>query len=119
MQEGVTLGQVACLASCNGAHVTMARYGSFSFSQFRETVEKCTATDSEHLVVSYSRKAFRQTGDGHFSPIGGYHPERDLVLILDTARFKYPPHWVPLKLLYDAMEPVDKATGARRCSPGG
>ena len=24
---------------------------------------------------------------------GGYHAERDMVLILDTARFKYPPHW--------------------------
>lgn len=24
---------------------------------------------------------------------GGYHPGRDMVLILDTARFKYPPHW--------------------------
>ncbi len=28
------------------------------------------------------------TGDGHFSPIGGYHAGRDLALILDTARFK-------------------------------
>ncbi len=33
-------------------------------------------------------------GDGHFSPIGGFHAQRDLVLILDTARFKYAPHWV-------------------------
>jgi hypothetical protein len=33
-------------------------------------------------------------GDGHFSPIGGFHTQRDLVLILDTARFKYAPHWV-------------------------
>lgn len=36
--------------------------------------------------VSYTRKAFGQTGDGHFSPIGGYHGGRDLVLILDTVR---------------------------------
>jgi len=27
-------------------------------------------------------------GDGHFSPIGAYHKEKDLVLILDVARFK-------------------------------
>jgi hypothetical protein len=37
------------------------------------------------LVVSYSRKAFSQTGDGHFSPVAGYHAARDLVLILDTV----------------------------------
>lgn len=38
------------------------------------------------VQVSYTRKAFGQTGDGHFSPIGGYHSARDLVLILDTVR---------------------------------
>jgi len=42
----------------------------------------------ELLIVSYSRKVLGQTGDGHFSPIGGYHKSRDLVLIMDVARFK-------------------------------
>lgn len=55
-----------------------------------------------------------QTGTGHFSPIGGYHAGRDMALILDVARFKYPPHWVPLKLLWEAMDTVDDASGFRR-----
>lgn len=55
-----------------------------------------------------------QTGTGHFSPIGGYHAGRDMALILDVARFKYPPHWVPLTLLWEAMDRVDDATGHRR-----
>lgn len=55
-----------------------------------------------------------QTGTGHFSPIGGYHAGRDMVLILDVARFKYPPHWVPLTLLWQAMDTIDEATGHRR-----
>ena len=55
-----------------------------------------------------------QTGTGHFSPIGGYHAQKDMVLILDVARFKYPPHWVPLTLLWDAMDTIDKATGLHR-----
>lgn len=50
-------------------------------------------------------------GDGHFSPVGGYHPKRDLILILDTARFKYPPHWISLELLWEAMHALDKTTG--------
>ena len=37
-----------------------------------------------------------------------------MVLILDTARFKYPPHWVPLAQLYQAMAAVDSATGKAR-----
>jgi len=51
---------------------------------------------------------------GHFSPIGGYHAGRDMALILDVARFKYPPHWVPLTLLWEAMDTIDKASGLRR-----
>ena len=53
-------------------------------------------------------------GDGHFSPLGGYHELEDMVLILDTARFKYPPHWVPLAQLYQAMASVDAVTGKAR-----
>lgn len=37
-----------------------------------------------------------------------------MVLILDVARFKYPPHWVPLTLLWEAMDTIDNATGHRR-----
>ena len=47
----------------------------------------CASTD-RILVVSYSRKTLRQTGDGHFSPIGGYDPDTNSVLVLDVARFK-------------------------------
>lgn len=47
-----------------------------------------------------------QTGRGHYSPIGGYHAGRDMVLILDVARFKYPSHWIPLTLLRKAMNTI-------------
>jgi glutathione gamma-glutamylcysteinyltransferase len=30
---------------------------------------------------------------------------------MDVARFKYPPHWVPLTMLFDAMKPIDTDTG--------
>lgn len=66
------------------------------------------------VVVNFSRKALGQTGDGHFSPVGGYHPEKDLVLILDVARFKYPPFWVPLTALWESMSWRDEITGKSR-----
>lgn len=37
-----------------------------------------------------------------------------MVLILDVARFKYPPHWVPLQLLWEAMNTTDDSTGLLR-----
>jgi glutathione gamma-glutamylcysteinyltransferase len=65
-------------------------------------------------VVSFSRGAFGQSGDGHFSPIGAYDPATDMALVLDVARFKYLPFWVPVPLLFRAMVVLDGATGQSR-----
>ena len=64
--------------------------------------------------MSYSRRPLGQTGDGHFSPVGGYHAASDAVLVLDVARFKHPPHWLPLPLLWEAMLRQDGATKRAR-----
>lgn len=80
MQDGVTLPQAACLASCNGANVALSHHGAFTFEAFQREVARCTSSDGEHIIASYSRKTLQQTGDGHFSPIGGYHPGEDQVL---------------------------------------
>ncbi|KAG6662793.1 hypothetical protein CIPAW_03G267500 [Carya illinoinensis] len=66
------------------------------------------------LFLMHSMVNVIKTGSGHFSPIGGYHVGRDMALVLDVARFKYPPHWVPLSLLWEAMGYVDKSTGQQR-----
>ncbi|KAL7566870.1 hypothetical protein ACA910_021361 [Epithemia clementina (nom. ined.)] len=68
------------------------------------------------LVVSYARSSLGQTGDsGHFAPLAAYDPETDSVLILDVARFKYPPYWVSLPELYYAMaQPLDPVTQQSR-----
>ena len=81
--------------------------------EFRRVVQRVTRQGEQFMVASYSRKMLGQTGDGHFSPVAGYNPYSDQVLILDTARFKYPPHWVPLRLLWQAMQAVDKDTGKK------
>ncbi|KAH7517406.1 glutathione gamma-glutamylcysteinyltransferase 3 [Ziziphus jujuba] len=112
--EGITFGKVACLAHCNGAKVDAFRTSESTVDHFRKVVISCTSTEDCHAITSYHRGVFKQTGTGHFSPIGGYHAGRDMVLILDVARFKYPPHWVPLTLLWDAMDIIDEATGHRR-----
>jgi len=66
-----------------------------------------TREDGPVLVSNYSRRTVGQTGGGHFSPIAGYHEKTDQVLVLDTARFKYPAHWMPVPLLFDAMVEQD------------
>jgi glutathione gamma-glutamylcysteinyltransferase len=66
------------------------------------------------VIASYDRGALEQTGTGHYSPIRGYHAERDLALLLDVARFKYPPHWISVERLWRAMQAADPATGRAR-----
>ena len=113
---GITFGKFACLARCQGVDVR-AFYGSDSkIQEFRQVVkEACTSSvPTSFLAVSYTRKVLGQTGSGHFSPIGAYDEVSDNVLILDTARFKYGPHWVPLDLLFEAMIPEDPDTGKSR-----
>jgi glutathione gamma-glutamylcysteinyltransferase len=80
-----------------------------SIDIFRSLVIKsCQATRHDSfLICNFSRAVLSQTGDGHFSPIGGYHGPSDSVLILDVARFKYPPYWVTIDLLWQAMRAVD------------
>lgn len=112
--RGISFGKLVCLAQCAGAKVEAFRTNHSTVDDFRKFVMRCSTSDDCHLISSYNRAALKQTGSGHFSPIGGYHAGKDMALILDVARFKYPPHWVPLTILWDAMDHFDGTTGQRR-----
>ncbi|XP_006655670.1 glutathione gamma-glutamylcysteinyltransferase 1-like [Oryza brachyantha] len=113
-EQGITFGKLACLAHCAGAKVRSFRADQATIHDFRDHLVRSASSQDCHLIASYHRKPFQQTGTGHFSPIGGYHAGQDMALILDVARFKYPPHWVPLPLLWEAMNTTDEATGLLR-----
>jgi glutathione gamma-glutamylcysteinyltransferase len=112
-KRGLDVEELACLARCNGADVKLVRGDLHNLSAFRSALASAAGGDGV-LVVSYDRSALGQTGSGHFSPVGGYHQARDLALILDVARFKYPPHWVSVERLWQATHPIDPATGEAR-----
>ena len=116
--EGMSFDQFAKLGRCNGAQVTSTRAETTDLDTFRNKVKAsclCGDCDDSHdhadldtvLVASYNRAVLGQTGEGHFSPIAAYAPKSDEVLVLDVARFKYPPHWVPTKMFWDAMADVN------------
>ncbi len=114
-KRGVTLGELSCLAECNGATPALRRAGAATADDLRRDVLAASRAPRGPVVIAgYDRAALGQTGAGHFSPVGGYHEGRDLALLLDVARFKYPPHWVPLTRLFEAMEPIDAGTGRPR-----
>jgi len=113
-KRGIIFDRFICLAQCNGAEVK-SKYGSETTEEeFRSLIKQACSSSDSRLVVSYSRKEFKQTGDGHFSPVGGFNNDNDMVLLLDVARFKYPPHWVPLPLLWRSLQRLDAETGRSR-----
>jgi glutathione gamma-glutamylcysteinyltransferase len=112
-RRGLDLDEIACLARCNGAAVDLFRAETSDAAAWRSSL--VAAARGEGVVIaSYDRAGLDQTGSGHFSPIGGYHAARDLVLVLDVARFKYPPHWISAERLWQAMHAIDPATGRSR-----
>lgn len=120
-KTGITFGTFACLAKCQGLNVNAVHGSNSTVDAFRRVVRQtCMASSSiqtqptSFLLVSYTRKVIGQTGTGHFSPIGAYDEASDHVLVLDTARFKYGPHWVPLQLIFEALLPLDPDTGKSR-----
>ena len=114
-QRGLTFDEWTCLAKCQGLSLDVAVRASESTPDaFRAVVRSACATTDKALCVAYSRRAVGQSGGGHYSPIGGYHAAQDLVLVLDVARFKHPPHWLPLATLFDAMSALDASTGKSR-----
>ena len=137
MTRGISVDVFSCLARCAGAAASVVRPPPLPASGsgtpaddaraeaelplFRAAVERAArARSGRVLVAAYSREALGQTGalgrwaegvhSGHYSPLGGYHAETDSVLIMDVARFKYPPHWVSLRSLWRAMRPPDPET---------
>ena len=123
-RDGMDFDEFESLARCHGIRIKAQKNYSKNhteicsrdITQFRSYVEAvCSSDRSESfMVANFSRKVLGQTGCGHFSPIGGYHKEKDLVLIMDVARFKYPPFWVPLDVLWASMAVDDEKTKSPR-----
>lgn len=111
--RGLSLEELVRLARCNGAEAAAHHADASDLASFRRAVERAASGDTV-LIASYDRASLGQTGSGHFSPIGGHASARDLLLVLDVARFKYPPHWLSLPMLWEAMLPRDPTTGRSR-----
>ncbi|CAI2190479.1 3350_t:CDS:2, partial [Funneliformis geosporum] len=112
-KSGITFDQFACLARCH-CDTVVKRANKVTKEEFISDLKTVCSRSDIFMVISFSREAMQQTGDGHFSPVGAYNPEKNMVLILDTARFKYPSYFSSVDLLYDAMFPLDKETNLSR-----
>ena len=78
-----------------------------SLDEFRKLASGYLGKPDHFVVINYLRKVIGQERGGHISPLAAYDSKADRFLILDVARYKYPPVWVTASDLFDAMNTQD------------
>lgn len=104
---GLTLDQLAQFAANLGVTAEPTHADAMGLDALRGILRTALADPTRRVVLNYSRIPLGQDGDGHVSPAAAYDEASDSVLILDVARYKYPPVWVPVEMLHAAMLRVD------------
>jgi hypothetical protein len=81
---------------------------------FEDCVEAASRRNHWYLTLNHSRPALHQTGEGHFSPMGGYFAKARQVYLMDVARYKYPSYWCDLDIAFESLLREDKDAGKTR-----
>ena len=108
-RQGMTLDQLGALLGLHPATVEVHHAEDGGLDAFRASARDYLATKDHFVIVNYLRKAIGQERGGHISPLAAYDAKSDRFLILDVARYKYPPVWVKASDLFAAMNTTDSA----------
>lgn len=84
-----------------------------TYEDFMKTITAALDTPRHYVIANFAG-APSPTRGGHFSPIAAYHEESDSFLIMDVARYKYPPFWIRTKALWEGMQKIDSGSGRAR-----
>lgn len=108
---GITLDQAATILSREmGREAVVIR--DLDLGEFRAHLMAMN-DPGKRYIVNFHRGPLFGRGHGHFSPILGYLPERDLVFVGDVNA-DYRPWLAPSARVFEALDTVDSATGKKR-----
>lgn len=107
LKQGITLDQMGQLLEVQPVDATVRHASDTNLDTFREEASKYLATPGHFVMINYFRNALGQVKGGHFSPLAAYDRDSDRFMILDVARYKYPPVWVKAEELFAAMNTKD------------
>ncbi|MEO0517394.1 MAG: phytochelatin synthase family protein [Cyanobacteria bacterium P01_A01_bin.116] len=113
-RQGLTLEELSGIFASYPVQVERHHGGDVSLAQFRQLIATNLAEPDNFMVVNYLRRSIGQERGGHISPLAAYDAETDQVLILDVSRYKYPPVWVTVETLWNAVNTVDSVSGLTR-----
>jgi hypothetical protein len=106
-EMGMTLDQLGAFIATQPVTVEVHHAADSSLDVFRASARDSLSKPGHFVVVNYLRKAIGQEKGGHISPLAAYDGRSDRFLILDVARYKYPPVWVTAADLFAAMNTID------------
>ena len=113
-RQGTTLDQLGALVAYHGVASEVHHAGDETLDTFRADARAALSTRDRYVIVNYQRKALGELPGGHISPLAAYDEKQDRFLVLDVARYKYPPVWVSSADLYAAMNTPDSVSGKTR-----
>ena len=112
-RQGVTLDQLGGLLALHALTIEVHHAADGGVDSFRAAARDYLAAKDHFVIVNYLRRAIGQQSGGHISPLAAYDAKSDRFLILDVARYKYPPVWVKASDLFDAMNTSDSANDSK------
>ncbi len=107
MRQGITLDELGRLLALHPVQVEVHHAADGTVEGFRSAVRDYLGDPGHAVIVNYLRKTIGEERGGHISPLAAYDAEADRFLILDVARYKYPPVWVRTADLFAAMNTTD------------
>jgi hypothetical protein len=86
-----------------------------SAKEVRDAIKGALMDKDSRVGINYDRGGIGQgdMGHGHFSPIAAYNHEKDAFLVMDVAKYKYAPVWVPTSKLMGGIGSVDNCANFR------
>jgi Phytochelatin synthase len=111
---GMSLAQLAALLKSHQVKVETHYAADTTIEQFRTQLKQNLARERDFVIVNYNRAGVGQVKGGHISPLSAYHEQSDRVLIEDVSSYKYPPVWVSMSELWNAVNTKDISTGQTR-----
>ncbi len=112
-RRGMTVDQIGGLLGVHGAQARVIHASDTNLEEFRRLAKEQLTAKGKYLIVNYFRQTLAQERGGHISPVAAYDEMSDRFLILDVARYKYPPVWVTAADLYAAMNTPDSDNNMR------
>jgi glutathione-S-conjugate glycine hydrolase len=108
-EDGLVLEQINAFLLNLGVKAEFHHADTIDVSKLRQMITDTLVDPSKRLIVNYTRQAA-----GHVSPIGAYDADPDRALVLDVAKYKYPPVWMTLADLYQAINTIDSSSNQTR-----